>query len=95
MERLFKIDLKDYSQYLPAIVDAVQRIHQQGKVHTDLHPSNIMLKSANEIQIIDFGHAGSTGQMLPPDHLCQVYKGWERFETQIDILVLEKLKNIC
>jgi hypothetical protein len=91
MEKLFKIKAKDFPQHSRAITEAVHRIHKKGKVHTDLSISNIMLDNARNIRVIDFGHAGNIDKPLPADHPCRVYRGWETFDTQIDILALEKM----
>jgi len=37
------------------ILDALQYIHRAGLVHRDLNPGNIMLRSSDDIAIIDFG----------------------------------------
>ncbi|MGR5078019.1 protein kinase domain-containing protein [Photobacterium swingsii] len=43
---------------MPQIVRAIRRIHQQGWVHGDIKPSNVLLdKECQTITIIDFGAA--------------------------------------
>ena len=37
------------------ILDALQYIHRAGLIHRDLNPGNIMLRSSDDIAIIDFG----------------------------------------
>ncbi|MCJ7682234.1 MAG: serine/threonine protein kinase [Candidatus Aminicenantes bacterium] len=49
------IGLKTASEYILQIADAVDHAHSNQIIHRDLRPSNIMLTSANQIKITDFG----------------------------------------
>jgi serine/threonine protein kinase len=44
-----------------ALCDAVDYIHAQGIIHRDLKPENIMIRSSDEIKLLDFGIAGKAG----------------------------------
>ncbi|XP_046902304.1 myosin light chain kinase, smooth muscle isoform X1 [Hypomesus transpacificus] len=55
----FELTEKEVIKYMLQIVDGVQFIHQQGIVHLDLKPENIMClnKTGGKIKLIDFGLA--------------------------------------
>ncbi|MGV0103620.1 Serine/threonine protein kinase [Nostoc sp. DSM 114160] len=60
--------------YIRQIVKALMVVHQEGLVHRDAHPGNIMLRSSGKAVLIDFGIAkeliprtlSSTGNMAHP-----------------------------
>jgi len=43
------------------ILEALEYIHANGVVHRDLKPENVMVDSADNVKLIDFGIAGDTG----------------------------------
>ncbi|KAG2459419.1 MYLK protein, partial [Polypterus senegalus] len=55
----FELTEREVIKYMLQIVDGVQFIHQQGIVHLDLKPENIMCvnKTGSKIKLIDFGLA--------------------------------------
>lgn len=44
-------------QYMRKILDAMQHVHEQGIIHRDVKPQNIMIRDNGEICILDFGVA--------------------------------------
>ena len=65
------LPLKKAIRYAKQIVDGLASAHQQGIVHRDIKPQNIMLNSDNIIKILDFGIAAllntsSAGDKVPP-----------------------------
>ena len=51
------ISEKDAVSYLRQIASALSAVHQQGVLHRDLKPGNIMLRADRSIALIDFGLA--------------------------------------
>lgn len=49
--------LKRVGQHWLNLLDCVEALHQHGWLHLDLKPSNILLKSASDIYLIDFALA--------------------------------------
>ncbi len=52
-----KIDYQQALSYFQQVVNSLAIAHQQGLVHRDLKPDNIMLTKDNKIKIVDFGIA--------------------------------------
>ena len=52
-----KLDVETFLHHAAGICAGVAFAHEQGVVHADLKPSNIMLTSAGEVKITDFGVA--------------------------------------
>ncbi len=52
-----KLELPDIFHYAMQTADAMNYAHRLGIVHRDIKPANIMLGSANEVKITDFGIA--------------------------------------
>lgn len=48
-------------QLVPKLCDALQYAHDNGVIHRDIKPENILLDSAGEIKVADFGLAKMTG----------------------------------
>lgn len=39
------------------IVKVYSHIHRQGVIHSDVHPSNILINEENKVMIVDYGHS--------------------------------------
>jgi tRNA A-37 threonylcarbamoyl transferase component Bud32 len=48
-------------KFLDQICSALKYAHQRGIIHRDINPSNIIIKPNDELKILDFGLACSTG----------------------------------
>jgi serine/threonine protein kinase len=53
--RLGKISEQDGLKYIRQVADAVKAIHNEGLLHQDIKPDNIIIKDSGDIKIIDFG----------------------------------------
>jgi eukaryotic-like serine/threonine-protein kinase len=51
-----------------AILNAYAELHEQGIVHGDVHPRNVLIDRDGAVRIIDFGLARRVGQDLSGDH---------------------------
>lgn len=51
------LSLQQALPWMVSLTDAVHYCHQQGVVHCDLKPENIMLDSRNRLKVLDFGLA--------------------------------------
>lgn len=71
-----------------AVVDAYARLHEQGVIHGDVHPRNVLAERHQAIKIIDFGlarlagedgnhaaHRGGVGFFLEPEFARAVLSG--------------------
>jgi hypothetical protein len=55
-------------QLCSTIADAYRRLHEQGVVHGDVHPRNVLVGAGGEVRLIDFGLArweGLAGELEP------------------------------
>lgn len=63
------MQLDEAARLMVEILEAMQYVHEQGRIHRDIKPSNIMLRPDGSICIIDFGIAkdariGSSGRTV-------------------------------
>lgn len=49
------------SQFVPAFLELLHQVHQQGIIHNDIRPGNILI-NGTEIHLIDFGMATRIGE---------------------------------
>lgn len=56
-----RLDPTHAMQLVPKLCDALQYAHDNGVIHRDIKPENILIDSAGEIKVADFGLAKMTG----------------------------------
>ena len=50
-----RVDEKEAAGFMQQILAGVEYLHENGIVHRDLKPENLLLDSAGNIKIVDFG----------------------------------------
>jgi serine/threonine protein kinase len=58
---------RDVLDFLPQVGEALQHAHEQGVVHRDVKPENILVDRRNRVRLVDFGLAKWLGPSGPPD----------------------------
>lgn len=82
-----------------AICHALEHIHAHGVIHRDLKPENIMIGPHDDVHLIDFGIAGSTGtrrltfahfsqSMGTPDYISPEQVKGKRGDARSDIYAM-------
>jgi serine/threonine protein kinase len=54
--------LEQVQQFLAQAAEGLHMLHEDGVVHGDIKPDNIMVSNENEVKIIDFGTACTPGE---------------------------------
>ena len=65
IERAGKLSPREALQIIPQICEALQFAHDEGIVHRDIEPENILVDKRGRVKIADFGLAKLLGQNLP------------------------------
>ncbi len=103
-EKLFKYLKKNGMKFDPAIFDkidnAIKILNQNGIYHNDLHKGNVMVDTAGEVYIIDFGRSDSekTEDGISDGNLSQKWRklsvSQEEEERQIHDEELAQVKGV-
>ncbi|RMJ00527.1 hypothetical protein CDV36_015920 [Fusarium kuroshium] len=90
MTKLKSIRHDEVARYYNEISEVLNHIHNAGVVHFDLSWTNIMLDHNGFITLIDFGHAGLSGQDVPPH---KQRKGQVKYLACYDLESLQELRR--
>lgn len=58
--------------WLGPLIEALHEVHAHGFVHLDVKPGNVLVRSASEVVLADFGTARTVGATSPPGSLGYV-----------------------
>src|SRR5262249_60065667 len=58
---------RDVLDFLPQVGEALQHAHENGVVHRDVKPENILVDHRNRVRLVDFGLAKWLGPPGPRD----------------------------
>ncbi len=61
------LDFESVQKYAHQILDALDYIHSQGIIHSDLKPHNIIIDSRDNVKVIDFGIARTASAEIAAD----------------------------
>ena len=67
LERAGKLSPREALQIVPQICEALQFAHDEGSVHRDINPENILLDKKGRVKIADFGIAKILGNAAEVD----------------------------
>jgi len=65
------VSARDVLDFMPQIGAALQHAHENGIIHRDVKPENILVDRRDRVRLVDFGLAkvfGPQGQVSPEDH---------------------------
>lgn len=70
---------------LDQVLDAVRYMHDQGILHRDIAPDNLILGDGNEVTLIDFGAADASfeKQKIPDPKIIAVKDGFSPYEFYV------------
>lgn len=81
------LDLRGGLGILASVARTVQRLHERGIVHRNLHPANILLPHEARPQLIGFGMIGLVGSSSDvPAHMAGA-------SPKVDVLALKRMVN--
>ena len=68
--------IRDATRWITRVADAIQHAHESGIIHCDLKPANVLLSTANEVVVTDFGMARLTGDAAAADNFIAGTAAW-------------------
>ena len=73
-----RLDSQWVIQVLKHLTQAIGRLHNEGLIHGDLHPDNLLVSEQGEVCILDLGSACKIGQPVQHFHPCSVPRKWQQ-----------------
>jgi len=83
-ERLHRLEKEDTSARKEDIKAMLDKVHQAGYCHGDVHFCNIMERQGGELVLIDFAYAGRLGDAVPDDVPKRMYRS-RTYGVEVDL----------
>jgi serine/threonine-protein kinase len=93
LERSKSLSLGDVLLVFRMVADGLNAMHQQGYIHCDIKPNNILISESGAIKIIDLGQGCKIGTMKPriqgtPDYIAPEQVKRKHLDQRTDIFNL-------
>ncbi len=87
------VTTRDVLDFVPQVGEALQHAHEQGVVHRDVKPENIIVDRRNRVRLVDFGLAKLFGPRVQPSPDDESIAGTLGYMAPEQLLMPEKVDH--